>query len=90
MLGRRPVGLEGIAAEDREEQLLGAAQEVPKPSGVRASAQGAFTAGLVRNGAGGTLTWKLTFRGLTGKATATTRWSARPNAVSRWSSWAAN
>ena len=45
---------------------LGAAQEVPKPAGVGSGAQGAFTAGLAR----GTLTWKLTFRGLTGRATA--------------------
>ena len=49
---------------------LGAAQEVPKPTGVRTAAQGTFTAALVRTGAGGTLSWRLTFRGLTGKATA--------------------
>ena len=49
---------------------LSAAQEVPKPAGVGAGAQGSFTAGLVRSGAGGTLTWKLTFRGLTGRAAA--------------------
>lgn len=48
---------------------LGAAQEVPKPAGVRAGAQGSFTAGLVRSGTGGKLTWRLTFRRLTGKAT---------------------
>lgn len=49
---------------------LGAAQEVPKPKGVRVGAQGIFTAGLVRNRAGGTLSWRLTFQGLTGTATA--------------------
>jgi hypothetical protein len=49
---------------------LGAAQEVPKPSGARAGAKGTFTATLVRSGAGGTLSWRLTFQGLTGKATA--------------------
>lgn len=49
---------------------LSAAQEVPKPSGVRAGAHGTFAAGLVRSGAGGTLSWRLTFQGLTGKATA--------------------
>lgn len=49
---------------------LGAAQEVPKPTGVRVAAQGAFTAALVRRDAGGTLSWRLTFRELTGKATA--------------------
>ena len=49
---------------------LSAAQEVPKPRGVRAGAQGVFTAGLVRSAAGGTLSWRLTFKGLTGKAAA--------------------
>ena len=49
---------------------LSAAQEVPKPKGARAGAQGTFSAALVRGGAGGTLSWKLTFQGLTGKATA--------------------
>jgi hypothetical protein len=49
---------------------LGAAAEVPKPKGVRAGATGSFTAGLTRRGAGGTLAWKLTFRRLTGRATA--------------------
>ena len=49
---------------------LNAAQEVPKPKGVRLGAQGTFTAALVRSGAGGTLSWKLTFQTLSGKATA--------------------
>jgi hypothetical protein len=49
---------------------LGAAKEVPKPTGVRASAGGSFAAGLTRNGTRGTLSWRLTFRGLTGKAVA--------------------
>jgi hypothetical protein len=49
---------------------LTAAQEVPKPKGVRASAKGTFTAAVVRSGTGGKLSWRLTFRGLTGKATA--------------------
>jgi len=49
---------------------LSAAQEVPKPKGARAGAQGTFSAALVRSGPGGTLSWKLTFQGLTGKATA--------------------
>ena len=49
---------------------LSAAQEVPKPKGARAGAQGTFSAALVRNAAGGTLSWRLTFQGLTGKATA--------------------
>lgn len=49
---------------------LSAAQEVPKPKGVRAGAKGTFAATLVRSGVGGRLSWRLTFRELTGKATA--------------------
>jgi len=49
---------------------LGTAKEVPKPQGVNATAGGSFAAGLVRRGTGGTLSWRLTFRGLTGKAVA--------------------
>lgn len=48
---------------------LNATQEVPKPKG-GASARGTFAAGLVRNGAGGSLSWRLTFQGLSGKASA--------------------
>jgi hypothetical protein len=47
---------------------LGTAKEVPKPKGVRANARGTFTAGLTRKGSGGTLSWRLTFRSLTGAA----------------------
>jgi hypothetical protein len=49
---------------------LGAAAEVPKPNGVAPGATGTFTAGLTRRGAAGTLAWKVTFRSLTGRATA--------------------
>lgn len=49
---------------------LSAGEEVPKPKGVSAKAGGSFAAGLTRKGAGGTLSWRLTFRGLTGKAVA--------------------
>jgi hypothetical protein len=49
---------------------LGAAAEVPKPKGVGTGATGSFTAGLTRRGTGGTLAWKVTFRGLTGAASA--------------------
>jgi len=49
---------------------LNAAQEVPKPKGVKVGAQGTLTATLVRSGARGTLNWKLTFKALSGKATA--------------------
>jgi hypothetical protein len=49
---------------------LNAAQEIPKPKGVRAGAQGTFAAGLVRSSTGGKLSWRLSFQGLTGKASA--------------------
>jgi hypothetical protein len=48
---------------------LVAGQEVPKPKGVRAGAKGTFTATLARSGAGGTLSWRLTFQSLTGPVT---------------------
>ncbi len=48
---------------------LDAAQEVPKPSGA-AAARGTFAAGLVRTGSGGNLSWRLTFQGLSGGASA--------------------
>lgn len=57
---------------------LGTAKEVPKPQGVNASAGGSFAAGLVRQGTGGTLSWRLTFRGLTGKATGAHVHRAKP------------
>lgn len=57
---------------------LGAAKEVPKPTGVRANAGGTFAAGLVRQGTGGTLSWRMTFRGLTGKAVAAHIHRAKP------------
>ena len=49
---------------------LRAGKEVPKPTGVRAGAAGTFRAGLTRQGTRGTLTWRLTFRNLTGRASA--------------------
>ena len=45
---------------------LNAAQEVPKPKAA-ATARGTFAAGLVRSDAGGTLSWRLTFQGLSGR-----------------------
>ncbi len=48
---------------------LNVSQEVPKPKAA-AAARGTFAAGLVRNGAGGRLSWRLTFQGLSGKASA--------------------
>ena len=49
---------------------LAPGKEVPKPAGVKAGAGGVFAAGLTRKAAGGTLAWRLTFHGLTGKAIA--------------------
>ena len=49
---------------------LGAGKEVPKPAGVKAGAGGTFAAGLTRKASGGTLAWRLTFHGLTGRAIA--------------------
>jgi hypothetical protein len=57
---------------------LSAAKEVPKPTGVRASARGAFVAGLTRRGTRRTLSWRLTFRGLTGRASAAHIHLAKP------------
>jgi CHRD domain len=48
---------------------LDAAQEVPKPRG-GAAARGSFAGGLVRTSTGGSLSWRLTFEGLSGRATA--------------------
>ncbi len=49
---------------------LNVAQEVPRPKGAGSQARGTFVGTLVRKGAGGTVSWRLTFRGLTGKAMA--------------------
>ena len=68
-LGGAGLGAESATPAGFTARLNGA-QEVPKPKAVKATAQGTFTATLVRSGAGGTLAWKLTFHGLTGKATA--------------------
>jgi hypothetical protein len=57
---------------------LGTAKEVPKPTGVSAGARGTFSAGLTRKSTGGTLAWKLTFRGLTGRANAAHIHLAKP------------
>ena len=52
---------------------LNARQEVPRPKGVPAAARGSFVATYVRKGTGGTLSWRLTFSGLSGKAARRTR-----------------
>jgi CHRD domain len=49
---------------------LNARQEVPRPKNAGSDARGSFVGTIVRNGSAGTVTWRLTFRGLTGKATA--------------------
>ena len=48
--------------------VMTAAEEVPAPRGDVANARGTFTATLTKTDAGGTLTWTLTFSGLTGPA----------------------
>ncbi len=60
----------GAAEATRLTAGLDARQEVPSPKGITADARGSFAATLERKGAAGTLAWRLTFRGLTGKATA--------------------
>ncbi len=50
--------------------VLGARAEVPKPAGVPAGAAGGFSLTLTDKGGKYTATWKLTFRGLSGKAVA--------------------
>lgn len=57
---------------------LGTAKEVPKPTGVGGNARGTFSAGLTRTGTRGTLSWRLTFRGLTGAAGAAHVHLAKP------------
>ena len=49
--------------------VLAPGKEVPRPVGAK-DAGGTFVAGLTRRSAGGTLAWRLTFHGLTGKAIA--------------------
>jgi hypothetical protein len=56
---------------------LAAAKEVPKPEGV-GNARGTFSGALTRKSTGGTLSWRLTFRGLTGAAVAAHIHLAKP------------
>jgi CHRD domain len=49
---------------------LSAAQEVPRPSGVRRGARGTFTGTPTKTGSTGRLAWRLTFARLTGRAVA--------------------
>ncbi|MBA2425034.1 MAG: CHRD domain-containing protein [Actinobacteria bacterium] len=64
-------GEESVAADAvRLTAGLDARQEVPSPKGATADARGSFVATLERKGVTGTLTWRLTFRELSGNATA--------------------
>lgn len=63
-------GGESVAEEVGLKAGLDARQEIPRPTGAGSDARGSFVGTLVRKGAGGTVAWRLTFRGLTGKATA--------------------
>jgi CHRD domain-containing protein len=49
---------------------LTAGQEVPKPTGAKPTAGGNFSATATEGTSGSTVRWTLTFRNLTGKATA--------------------
>jgi hypothetical protein len=61
----------GQATKTTLNATLNVGQEVPKPTGVRPGATGVFTATVAQQSdGGGTLTWKLSFRRLTGPATA--------------------
>ena len=59
-----------VAEATRVTATLDVRQEVPRPKGTIAQAGGSFVATLERRGTAGTLAWRLTFRNLSGKATA--------------------
>jgi hypothetical protein len=56
---------------------LNSAQEVPKPKGAT-DCSGALSGTITINGASGTLTWRLSYKGLTGRATAARIYLGRP------------
>jgi hypothetical protein len=58
-----------ISVVDTVRTRLNARQDVPKAKGNVRRARGTFTGTLVRSGSRATLTWKLTFAHLTGRAT---------------------
>jgi len=58
------------ADEIRVAAALNASQEVPTPSGSVSGARGTFTATVTRSGSGATMSWELSFNGLTGPANA--------------------
>jgi hypothetical protein len=68
------IGSAGWLATDNDAiaftAALTAGKEVPRPTGAKPGAGGAFAAGLTKSASGGRLAWRLTFHGLTGKAIA--------------------
>jgi hypothetical protein len=50
--------------------VLSARKEVPKPNGARKGARGTFTGTVTKSGSAATLSWRLTFSKLTGRAVA--------------------
>jgi CHRD domain len=50
--------------------VLNAGQEVPSPTGAVSNAAGAFSATVTKSDTGGTVSWQLSFTGLTGNAIA--------------------
>jgi hypothetical protein len=63
-------GTTSHATELRLTTAMSAAEEQPAPSGNVSGARGSFTATATKSGSGATLSWQLTFSGLTGRATA--------------------
>jgi hypothetical protein len=61
-------GQVGITANARA--TLTARQEVPRPTGRVGRARGAFTSTIAKSGSTGSMTWRLTFSRLTGRAVA--------------------
>jgi hypothetical protein len=59
-----------VAAVASIKTTLRASQERPKPKGKLAKAKGTFTATVSRTGTSGTITWRLTFSKLSGRAIA--------------------
>lgn len=59
-----------VAAVAAVKTTLRASQERPKPKGKLANAKGSFTATVARTGSSGVITWRLTFRKLSGPAIA--------------------
>jgi Cu/Zn superoxide dismutase len=50
--------------------VMNAAQEVPAPTGDVSGARGAFTATVTKSGSGASISWQMSFSGLTGNAVA--------------------